>query len=105
MFDESVMDPLKVARAAPESGAAVPGLRQHDRAAALPSPRRACRTGDGMSHDCASCALNPQRLEVVAGGYDFVVAVAGNPNTGKSTVFNAMTGLRQRSGNWPGTTV
>jgi len=44
-------------------------------------------------------------LEVVAGGYDFVVAVAGNPNTGKSTVFNALTGLRQRSGNWPGTTV
>ncbi|TDO46688.1 ferrous iron transport protein B [Kribbella sp. VKM Ac-2527] len=58
-----------------------------------------------MSHDCGSCALNPQRLEVVAGGYDYVVAVAGNPNTGKSTVFNALTGLRQRSGNWPGTTV
>jgi ferrous iron transport protein B len=58
-----------------------------------------------MSHDCGSCALNPHRSEVVAGGYDFVVAVAGNPNTGKSTVFNALTGLRQRSGNWPGTTV
>jgi ferrous iron transport protein B len=58
-----------------------------------------------MSHDCGSCALNPQRLEVDAGGHDFVVAVAGNPNTGKSTVFNALTGLRQRSGNWPGTTV
>jgi ferrous iron transport protein B len=58
-----------------------------------------------MSHDCGSCALNPHRLEVVAGGHDFVVAVAGNPNTGKSTVFNALTGLRQRSGNWPGTTV
>jgi ferrous iron transport protein B len=58
-----------------------------------------------MSHDCGSCALNPQRLEVVAGGYDHVVAVAGSPNTGKSTVFNALTGLRQRSGNWPGTTV
>ncbi|MFI7067311.1 ferrous iron transporter B [Kribbella sp. NPDC050124] len=58
-----------------------------------------------MSHDCGSCGLNPQRLQVVAGGHDFVVAVAGNPNTGKSTVFNALTGLRQRSGNWPGTTV
>jgi ferrous iron transport protein B len=58
-----------------------------------------------VSHDCVSCALNPQRLEVVAGGYDYVVAVAGHPNTGKSTVFNALTGLRQRSGNWPGTTV
>jgi Fe2+ transport system protein FeoA/GTP-binding protein EngB required for normal cell division len=33
------------------------------------------------------------------------VALAGNPNTGKSTVFNALTGLRQHVGNWPGKTV
>ena len=37
--------------------------------------------------------------------FDFVVALAGNPNTGKSTVFNAITGLRQHTGNWPGKTV
>ena len=37
--------------------------------------------------------------------FDFVVALAGNPNTGKSTVFNALTGLRQHTGNWPGKTV
>jgi ferrous iron transport protein B len=37
--------------------------------------------------------------------YDYVVALAGNPNTGKSTVFNALTGLRQHTGNWPGKTV
>ncbi len=37
--------------------------------------------------------------------YDFVVALAGNPNTGKSTVFNSLTGLRQHTGNWPGKTV
>jgi Fe2+ transport system protein B len=36
---------------------------------------------------------------------DYVVALAGNPNTGKSTVFNALTGLRQHVGNWPGKTV
>jgi ferrous iron transport protein B len=37
--------------------------------------------------------------------FDYVVALAGNPNTGKSTVFNAITGLRQHTGNWPGKTV
>lgn len=34
-----------------------------------------------------------------------VVALAGNPNVGKSTVFNVLTGLRQHTGNWPGKTV
>ncbi len=37
--------------------------------------------------------------------WDYVVALAGNPNTGKSTVFNSLTGLRQHTGNWPGKTV
>lgn len=36
---------------------------------------------------------------------DYVIALAGNPNTGKSTVFNNLTGLRQHTGNWPGKTV
>ncbi|NLK28001.1 MAG: ferrous iron transport protein B [Clostridiales bacterium] len=34
-----------------------------------------------------------------------VIALAGNPNTGKSTVFNSLTGLHQHTGNWPGKTV
>src|ERR1700675_2731655 len=34
-----------------------------------------------------------------------VVAVVGNPNCGKTTLFNALTGLRQKVGNYPGVTV
>jgi ferrous iron transport protein B len=58
---------------------------------------------------CASCsvyrAANLKKLGVSLAATDYVVALAGNPNTGKSTVFNALTGLRQHTGNWPGKTV
>jgi Fe2+ transport system protein B len=58
---------------------------------------------------CASCpahrVANLHKLGITMEDYDYVVALAGNPNTGKSTVFNALTGLRQHTGNWPGKTV
>jgi ferrous iron transport protein B len=60
-------------------------------------------------HQCETCPAyrpgNLQRLGLDAGKWDYIVALAGNPNTGKSTVFNQLTGLRQHTGNWPGKTV
>lgn len=65
-----------------------------------------------MSHcppsTCETCAANKaelRRLGLKLGRWDYVVALAGNPNVGKSTVFNLLTGLRQHTGNWPGKTV
>lgn len=36
---------------------------------------------------------------------DLIIALAGNPNAGKTTIFNILTGLHQHTGNWPGKTV
>ncbi len=57
---------------------------------------------------CAGCQHhigNLVKLGLDMEKFDYVVALAGNPNTGKSTVFNSITGLRQHTGNWPGKTV
>ncbi|MCB0214590.1 MAG: 50S ribosome-binding GTPase [Anaerolineae bacterium] len=60
-------------------------------------------------HNCATCPAhnlgNLTKLGINMENWDYVVALAGNPNTGKSTIFNALTGLRQHTGNWPGKTV
>lgn len=60
-------------------------------------------------HNCENCPVHHRenliRLGIAMDRVDYVVALAGNPNTGKSTVFNNLTGLRQHTGNWPGKTV
>lgn len=64
---------------------------------------------DNKTNNCATCPAhnsgNLIKLGINMTDFDYVVALAGNPNTGKSTVFNNLTGLRQHTGNWPGKTV
>ena len=61
------------------------------------------------SGPCVGCSAHRAstlvQLGVKMDRWDYLVALGGNPNTGKSTVFNALTGLRQHTGNWPGKTV
>ena len=54
-------------------------------------------TGSGLAGRIFQTQMDPTD--------DIVIALVGNPNTGKSTVFNSLTGLKQHTGNWPGKTV
>lgn len=59
--------------------------------------------------NCINCPVHNKENLIKLGlnmdEVDYVITMAGNPNTGKSTVFNNLTGLRQHTGNWPGKTV
>lgn len=59
----------------------------------------------GLTAKASGINLLKKDFNIEADNNKPVIALAGNPNTGKSTVFNDLTGLRQHTGNWPGKTV
>ena len=106
------------------------GRRTPPRSTSVPSVKRtetAYHLGGGCHGDCAHCAVgcsDPKDLEAMRRdhlheqsehpqNYDshahdqhqWKVALVGNPNCGKTTLFNALTGSNQYVGNWPGVTV
>ena len=60
----------------------------------------------GLTNQSTGLSALKENMDIELNSPDnIVIALAGNPNTGKSTVFNSLTGLNQHTGNWAGKTV
>ena len=59
----------------------------------------------GLTSSSTGSKILTNNLNLLQQDSDFTVTLAGNPNVGKSTVFNGLTGLNQHTGNWTGKTV